>query len=63
VTIRSAVTHPLQVILDLAFAVASRWLTTELDDPFLWPEPAESTELGEHRLIEDVSIDGTRCVA
>lgn len=62
-TIRSAVTYPFQVALNLAFAVASRWLTTELDDPFLWPEAAELAELAKDLMVEDGSIDGTRGVS
>lgn len=37
-SIQSAITTPIRIVLELAFTVANRWLTTELDNPFLWPD-------------------------
>lgn len=36
-SVKSAINYPIRIVLDLAFAVANRWLTKELDSPFLWP--------------------------
>lgn len=36
-SVQSTLTYPARIVLELAFAVANRWLTTELDNPFLWP--------------------------
>lgn len=58
--IRSALTYPFRVALNLAFVIANRWLTTELDNPFLWPHVAEFEK---DLLAEDVSIDGTHGVS
>lgn len=48
-SIRSAITFPIRAVLDLTFAVANRWLTTELDNPYLWPD-AETAITPHHGL-------------